>query len=111
MGTSRPRKRSGGSRRRRTTGNTPAKASQKPPSPRPRSTPKKEKQGTVTKAVQRNRGSQFLSEVVAELRKVSWPGRSQLAQGTAVVLIVVAIVTVYLAIVDEIFGRLIDSIF
>ena len=108
MGTARPRKRSGGSRRRR---KTPAKSSAQTPSPRPRSQPKKEKQGTVTKAVQRNRGSQFLSEVIAELRKVSWPGRSQLAQGTAVVLIVVAIVTVYLAIVDEIFGRLIDSIF
>jgi preprotein translocase subunit SecE len=108
MGTARPRKRSGGSRRRR---KTPAKSSAQKPTPRPRSQPKKEKQGTVTKAVQRGRGSQFISEVIAELRKVSWPGRSQLAQGTAVVLIVVAIVTVYLAIVDEIFGRLIDSIF
>ena len=110
MGTSRPRKRSGGSRRRRKT-NTPAKSSAQKPNPRPRSQPKKEKQGSVTKAVQRNRGSQFLSEVIAELRKVSWPSRSQLFQGTAVVLIVVAIVTVYLAIVDEIFARLIDSIF
>jgi len=52
-----------------------------------------------------------MSEVIAELRKVSWPGRAQLAQGTGVVLIVVAIVTVYLAIVDEVMGRLIDSIF
>lgn len=109
MGTSRPRKRSGGSRRRR---NTPDKSSNaKPPNPRPRQQPKKEKQGTVTKAVQRNRGSRFMSEVIAELRKVSWPGRAQLAQGTGVVLIVVAIVTVYLAIVDEVMGRLIDSIF
>ena len=110
MGTSRPRKRSGGSRRRR---NTPDKSSNSrpPSSPRPRQQPKKEKQGTVTKAVQQNRGSRFVSEVIAELRKVSWPGRKQLAQGTTVVLIVVAIVTVYLAIVDEIMGRLIDSVF
>jgi preprotein translocase subunit SecE len=108
MGTARPRKRSGGSRRRR---KTPAKSSAPKPNPRPRTQPKKEKQGTVTKSVQRNRGSQFLSEVIAELRKVSWPSRSQLAQGTAVVLIVVGIVTVYVAIVDEFFGRLIDSIF
>jgi preprotein translocase subunit SecE len=109
MGTSRPRKRSGGSRRRRKT--TPEKSAAQKPAPRPRSQPKKEKQGSVTKAVQRNRGSQFLSEVIAELRKVSWPGRGQLAQGTTVVLVVVAIVAVYVAIVDEIFGRLIDSIF
>jgi preprotein translocase subunit SecE len=100
----------GGSRRRRKTPSSSSSGSAAP-SPRPRTQQRKEKQGTVTKSVQRNRGSQFLSEVIAELRKVSWPGRAQLAQGTAVVLIVVAIVTVYLAIIDEIFGRLIDSIF
>ncbi len=46
-----------------------------------------------------------------ELRKVSWPTRTQLLQSTAVVLVVVAIVAVYLAVLDSIFERLIDAIF
>ena len=108
-------------------GNAPApagarapKASRRqPPSPRP--TPQKggggrrgsrEKAGSVTKAVvQQRRGSRFLSEVIAELRKVSWPTRTQLLQSTAVVLVVVAIVAAYLAVLDAIFSRLIDAIF
>jgi preprotein translocase subunit SecE len=86
-------------------------------SPRPtgpgtgRRTPPKEKAGTVTKAVQQGRGSRFLSEVVAELRKVSWPTRPQLLQSTGVVLVVVAIVSLYLAAIDAVFRRLIDSLF
>ena len=73
---------------------------------------KPDKAGTVTKAVvQQRRGSRFLTEVVAELRKVSWPTRAQLAQSTAVVLLVVAIVSIYLAILDSIFRRVVDAIF
>jgi len=92
---------------------------QQPPSPRP--TPQKgggrrgqqrEKTGSVTKAVvQQRRGSRFLSEVIAELRKVSWPTRTVLMQSTAVVLVVVAIVSAYLAALDAVFSRLIDAIF
>ena len=88
-----------------------------PPSPRP-SQPgggnrrKPEKAGSVTKAVvQQRKGSRFVSEVIAELKKVSWPTRTQLMQSTAVVLVVVAIVAVYLAALDAVFERLIDSIF
>ena len=51
------------------------------------------------------------TEVIAELRKGSWPTRAQLAQSTAVVLVVVAIVSVYLAILDSIFRRVVDAIF
>ena len=104
-------------------GNTPAPAGaraprqsrRQPASPRP--TPQKgrratQKAGTVTKAVAaERRGSRFLSEVIAELRKVSWPTRTQLAQSTAVVLVVVAIVAAYLAALDSIFSRMIDAIF
>jgi preprotein translocase subunit SecE len=88
-----------------------------PPSPRP--TPQKggrrgnrEKAGSVTKAVvQQRRGSRFISEVIAELRKVSWPTRTQLMQSTAVVLVVVAIVAAYLAALDAVFSRMVDAIF
>jgi preprotein translocase subunit SecE len=93
-------------------GGAPAPARrQRQAQPRPRQAQRREKQGTVTKAVQRRRGSQFLSEVMAELRKVTWPNRAQLAQGTAVVLVVVAIVATYLAVLDAIFSRVVDSIF
>ena len=93
----------------------PRQSRRQPPSPRP--TPQKgrratQKAGTVTKAVAaERRGSRFLSEVIAELRKVSWPTRTQLAQSTAVVLVVVAIVAAYLAALDSIFSRMIDAIF
>lgn len=72
-----------------------------------------QKAGTVTKSVQERRGGfrQFVQEVIAELRKVTWPTRPVLLQSTAVVLFVVAIVTAYLALLDEIFGRLIDTLF
>jgi preprotein translocase subunit SecE len=96
---------------------TPAKRrNTSPPSPRP--TPqgggrrKPDKAGTVTKAVvQQRRGSRFITEVIAELRKVSWPTRTQLAQSTAVVLVVVAIVSIYLAALDAVFRRVVDAIF
>ncbi len=98
---------SGGGRRRRG-----RRSGSNNPQQRPRKTPEKApKQGSVTKDVQRGKWSRFLSEVIAELRKVTWPNRAQLAQGTAVVLVVVAIVTAYLAALDEIFGRMIDALF
>jgi preprotein translocase subunit SecE len=86
-------------------------------SPRPAPAPggrrrPQEKAGTVTKAVQRERrGSRFIREVIVELRKVSWPTRTQLIQSTAVVLVVVAIVSVYLWVLDSIFERFVDAIF
>jgi preprotein translocase subunit SecE len=93
----------------------PRQSRRQPPSPRP--TPQKgrrstQKAGTVTKAVAaERRGSRFLSEVIAELRKVSWPTRTQLLQSTAVVLVVVAIVAAYLAALDNLFRNMIDAIF
>jgi len=95
----------------------PAKrrADQAPKSPKPNppgQRRKPDKAGSVTKAVvQQRRGSRFIKEVIAELKKVSWPNRQTLMQSTAVVLVVVAIVAVYLAVLDAVFGRLIDAIF
>ena len=84
------------------------------PGPRPRAAAgaSPTRPGTVTKAVvQQRRGSRFITEVIAELRKVSWPTRTQLAQSTAVVLVVVAIVSIYLAALDAVFRRVVDAIF
>ena len=84
-----------------------------PPSPRPQQQRRRrvEKTGTVTKDVQRNKTSRFMTEVIAELRKVSWPDRQTLLQSTAVVLVVVAVVSAYLAVVDQAFERVVDAIF
>jgi len=67
---------------------------------------------------QQNRGGGFLAgprkfarDVRGELRRVSWPGRDQLRQSTAVVLIIVLTLAVYVAFWDFIFGRLARLIF
>ena len=48
----------------------------------------------------RRRGS-FISESIAELRKVDWPNRAQTIQGTVVVIVAVLIVGIYLWGVDQ----------
>ncbi len=42
----------------------------------------------------------FFKEVKLELRKVTWPGRSEVANSTTVVLIAVGIIGLFLWIVD-----------
>ena len=44
----------------------------------------------------------FLRESVAELKKVEWPNRQQVIQGTVVVIIACAIVGAYLWGVDQV---------
>lgn len=79
--------------------------------PRPRQQAKNEKSGTVTKSVQESRSRRYIGEVVTELKKVTWPNRAQLFQATAVVLIFVAIVAIYLGVVDVLMSSLVDAIF
>jgi preprotein translocase subunit SecE len=87
----------------------------RPPGPKsPRPTPSRgrvDKAGTVTKGVQSGRLTKFVGETMSEMRKVAWPNRNQLAQATGVVLLFVAIVTVYLAGLDAVFSRLVDALF
>jgi preprotein translocase subunit SecE len=52
----------------------------------------------------------FIGESVAELKKVEWPGRQQLMQGTVVVIIACAIVGGYLAIADIAFKHLVQDV-
>jgi preprotein translocase subunit SecE len=46
------------------------------------------------------RVKQFLNESKAELKKVTWPTRKQAFASTAVVILVVAIISVFLSLVD-----------
>lgn len=49
---------------------------------------------------------QFLSEVSSELRKVHWPTRQETLAATAVVLVVVLIVSLWLGLVDGVISFL-----
>ena len=53
----------------------------------------------------------FSRDVRGELRRVSWPDRDQLRQSTAVVLIIVIVLAVYVAAVDFVFQNLVRLIF
>jgi len=60
----------------------------------------------------RGRGPiQFAKSVRTELKKVNWPDREQLRQSTAVVLIIVATLGVYVAAWDFVFRNLARLIF
>ena len=47
-----------------------------------------------------DKGIQFLREVKVELKKVTWPSRKQTMGSTAVVIILVIIISFYLGVVD-----------
>ena len=94
------------SRRRKKSSGGQAKAQ-----PRPRQQAKSEKSGTVTKSVQESRSRRYVGEVITELKKVTWPNRAQLFQATAVVIIFVAIVAIYLGVVDVLMSTLVDAVF
>ncbi len=49
----------------------------------------------------------YIREVVVELKKVIWPSRKETIGSTAVVLVIVGLVAVFLGIVDLILSRLV----
>ncbi len=119
MARSRPAKSQGNGEDGKDTSSTPARRARQggdsgsrrnQPQARQRQAPPK--QGSVTKAVQAERkSSRFLSDMIAELRKVQWPTRNQLMQSTAVVLVVVVIVVVYLWALDSVIEPIINALF
>ncbi len=52
----------------------------------------------------------FIGEATAELKKVEWPNRAQVMQGTIVVIIACAIVGAYLWIADFAFEPLVKNV-
>jgi len=58
----------------------------------------------------RERGK-FIKESWGELKKVEWPGRPQVVQGTVVVIIACAIVGAYLYGADQILRRVVQQVF
>ena len=53
---------------------------------------------------------EFFDEVVAEFRKVNWPDRSQVTNSTAVVLVVVGVIGLFLFLVDIGLSRVVELI-
>jgi preprotein translocase subunit SecE len=53
----------------------------------------------------------FFNEVIAELKKVTWPTRKQVTTSTLVVIVVVVLTAIYLNVVDLGFSYLISLIF
>ena len=54
---------------------------------------------------------QFLSEVRSEVKKVTWPTKKEAMGGTAVVLVVVFIMALFLGLVDLLLSKIIGVIF
>jgi preprotein translocase subunit SecE len=48
---------------------------------------------------------QFLRECVVELRRVNWPGREEITNATAVVLIASIVLGIYLYALDSVFTQ------
>ena len=53
---------------------------------------------------------QFIREVKTELKKVTWPSRKDTLSGTAVVLVAVFIIAIFLGIVDSGLSNLVKGL-
>jgi preprotein translocase subunit SecE len=73
---------------------------------RPGAAPVKQQTGRQER---RPRG-RFVRESYGELRKVEWPSRNQVLQGTVAVIIACAIVGAYLWVADQTFSKLVERV-
>jgi preprotein translocase subunit SecE len=51
----------------------------------------------------------FFKEVKIELKKVTWPNREAIKTYTIVVLIVVFVISLYIGVIDKVFGKCLES--
>ena len=56
------------------------------------------------------RAQEFVREVLAEFRKVSWPSRQELINSTVVVITVTVVVSLFLGAVDVALARIVERI-
>ncbi|HWO44783.1 MAG TPA: preprotein translocase subunit SecE [Methylomirabilota bacterium] len=56
------------------------------------------------------RTQEFIREVVAEFRKVTWPSRQELINSTVVVITVTVVVALFLGGVDIVLARVVERI-
>ncbi len=58
-----------------------------------------------------NKIKQFFSEVISEMKKVSWPSRQELIGSTVVVITLVAILSLYIGAVDAAINKVLTLIY
>ena len=75
------------------------------PPPKPSKSPARTRGGLIARL------SRFLREVVAELRKVIWPGRKELITYTTVVIVFVAVMVALVAGLDIAFAQGVLAVF
>ncbi|PYN80644.1 MAG: preprotein translocase subunit SecE [Candidatus Rokuibacteriota bacterium] len=56
------------------------------------------------------RAQEFVREVLAEFRKVTWPSRQELINSTVVVITVTVVVALFLGGVDIVLARIVERI-
>ncbi len=64
----------------------------------------------MTSALTNNRITKYIKEVRAEIRKVTWPSRQEAFRLSAIVVVVMVIMSAFMAIVDFAFSRLMQAI-
>ena len=52
----------------------------------------------------------FFQEFKTEMKKVTWPGRKETASSTAVVIVTVLLIVLFLGLVDYALGRIVTSV-
>jgi preprotein translocase subunit SecE len=55
--------------------------------------------------------AQFMREVRLELRRVNWPTRREVASYSLVVLVAVSLLTLFVALIDQLFGQFVLQVF
>ena len=58
-----------------------------------------------------NKTRTFLTDVRVELKKVTWPNRQDTLSSTAVVIVVVFIISFYLGFIDILLSRMVTALF
>ena len=56
-------------------------------------------------------GRQFATEVKTEFKKITWPSQKEAVGGTIGVLVIVAIITLALSLVDAVLGKVVRLVF
>ena len=64
----------------------------------------------MTSALKENRITKYLKEVRAEVRKVTWPSRQEVVRLSTIVVIVMVVMSLFMALVDFAFSRLMQAI-
>ena len=64
----------------------------------------------MTSAVKERRITKYMKEVRAEIRKVTWPSRQEVLRLSAIVVVVMILMSAFMAIIDFAFSRLMAAI-